>query len=301
MTKKMNVGVIGLGAMGLPMAKNLLRKGFEVTVFDARNEPIQTLEKLGAKIGHSPKEVGLQSRIVLMSLPSSKEVEKVVAAEDGLAHNMKKGGVIVDTSTIDPAVSRRLADECEKMGLHMIDAPVSGGTTGAEKGTLSIMVGGDRYTVKRCKGVLQAVGRNIYHVGDVGAGQVFKIINNMLVAINLIGVSEALVLAMRAGVDPKLLYNVVKTSSGNSWALEQKLPVMIKNNFKLGFRVWLQHKDLALAMSLASQLGASLPMASLAYQLYEATKAIGLEDLDHSAVVKVLQHLSGISSARAAE
>ena len=119
----------------------------------------------------------------------------------------------------------------------------------------------------------------------------------MLVAINLIGVSEALVLAMKTGVDPKLLYNVVKTSSGNSWALEQKLPVMIKNNFKPGFRVWLQHKDLALAMSLASQLGASLPMASLAYQLYEATKAIGLEDSDHSAVVKVLQHLSGISSA----
>ena len=295
--KKMNVGVIGLGAMGLPMAKNLLRKGFEVTVFDARNEPIQTLEKLGARIGHSPKEVGLQSRIVLMSLPSSKEVEKVVAAEDGLAHNMKKGGVIVDTSTIDPAVSRRLADECKKMGLHMIDAPVSGGTTGAEKGTLSIMVGGDSHAVKRCMGVLQAVGRNIYHVGDVGAGQVFKIINNMLVAINLIGVSEALVLAMKTGVDPKLLYNVVKTSSGNSWALEQKLPVMIKNNFKLGFRVWLQHKDLGLAMGLASQLGASLPMASLAYQLYEATKAIGLEDSDHSAVVKVLQHLSGISSA----
>jgi len=289
-----DVGVVGLGAMGLPMAKNLLRKSFNVTVFDVRNEPTKILEALGAKVARSPREVGAASSIALTSLPSSRQVEDVVLGENGLIAGMSKGGVIVDTSTIDPAVSKKLADKCQKRGIAMLDAPVSGGTLGAEKGNLSIMVGGDKDSVDRCMDVFRAVGLNIYHVGPVGAGQVFKLINNMLVAVNLVGVSEGLVLASKAGVDLELLYSVLKTSAGNSWALEQKFQKMAKDDFTPGFRVWLQHKDLALAMNLASQLGASLPVTSLACQMYEAAKATGLEDLDHSAVVKVLQRLSGL-------
>jgi 3-hydroxyisobutyrate dehydrogenase len=179
----------------------------------------------------------------------------------------------------------------------MIDAPVSGGTVGAEKGTLSIMVGGAKKDVDRCMDVLRAIGINIYHVGNSGAGQLFKLINNMLVGINLVGVSEAFVLAKKAGIDLDLLHNVIKTSAGTSWALEHKLPKMASGDFNPGFRVWLQHKDLALAMNLASQMGAALPMTSLAFQMYESAKAMGLQDLDHSAIVKVLQKLSGIDSS----
>jgi len=295
--KESNVGVVGLGAMGLPMAKNLLRKGFSVTVFDVRDEPLRALESLGARVARSPRDVAVASSIVLTSLPSSKQVEDVLTGTDGLLDGMAKGGVIVDTSTIDPAMSRKLAEACAKKGIAMIDAPVSGGTVGAEKGTLSIMVGGGKDEVERCMNVLRAIGANIYHVGDTGSGQIFKLINNMLVAINLVGVSEAFVLGKKAGVNPDLLYGVIKTSAGNSWALEQKLPKMANDDFAPGFRVWLQHKDLALAMSLASQMGVALPMASLAFQMYESAKAMGLEDLDHSAVVKVLQKLSGVSSS----
>ena len=287
-----DVGLIGLGAMGLSMGKNLLKNEFNLTVFDVRDEPIRILENLGAKAAESPKQVGTASKIVLLSLPSSKEVEDVVSEDDGLIHSMSKNGIIIDASTIDPAVVKKLANECNKKNITFIDAPVSGGTIGAEKGTLSIMVGGSNDKVDECKGVLQAIGTNIYHVGNTGAGQIFKLINNMLVAINLVGISEGFVLAKKTGIDLKKLYEVLKTSAGNSWALEQKLPKIIQNDFEPGFKVWLQHKDLSLAMNLASQMNAALPITSLTHQMFESAKAIGLKDLDHSAVAKIIQKLS---------
>ncbi|WP_455369381.1 NAD(P)-dependent oxidoreductase [[Eubacterium] cellulosolvens] len=287
-----NVGLIGLGAMGLSMGKNLLKNKFDLTVFDVRDEPIRILEKLGAQAAKSPKQVGNTSNIVLLSLPSSKEVEDVVLGENGLIHSLPKGGIILDASTIDPAAVNKLANKCNQKSITFIDAPVSGGTIGAEKGTLSIMVGGPNDKVDESKHVLQAIGTNIYQVGNTGAGQIFKLINNMLVAINLVGISEGFVLAKKTGIDLKKLYEVLKTSAGNSWALEQKLPKMIQSDFEPGFKVWLQHKDLSLAMNLASQMNVSLPMTSLAYQMYESAKALGFEDLDHSAVAKIIQSLS---------
>jgi 3-hydroxyisobutyrate dehydrogenase len=287
-----DVGLIGLGAMGLNMGKNLLKNKFNLTVYDVRDEPIRILEKLGAKAASSPKNIGNTSTIVLLSLPSSKEVEDVVLGENGLSSTLPKGGIIVDASTIAPAAVKKLANDCNQKGITFIDAPVSGGTIGAEKGTLSIMVGGPSDKVDECKPVLQAIGTNIYQVGNTGAGQIFKLINNMLVAINLVGISEGFVLAKKTGIDLEKLYDVLKTSAGNSWALEQKLPKMIKNDFEPGFKVWLQHKDLALAMNLASQMNASLPITSLAYQMYESAKAVGFKDEDHSAVAKIIQKLS---------
>ena len=287
-----NVGLIGLGAMGLSMGKNLLKNRFNLTVFDIRDEPIRILEKLGAKIAESPKHVGITSSIVLLSLPSSREVEDVVLRANGLIHSLPKGGIIIDASTIAPDSVNKLANECNQKNITFIDAPVSGGTIGAEKGTLSIMVGGPEDKVDECKHVLQAIGTNIYHVGNTGAGQIFKLINNMLVAINLVGISEGFVLAKKTGIDLKKLYEVLKTSAGNSWALEQKLPKIIESDFEPGFKVWLQYKDLSLAMSLASKMNTSLPMTSLAHQMYESAKALGLEDLDHSAVAKIIQRLS---------
>jgi 3-hydroxyisobutyrate dehydrogenase len=274
------------------MGKNLLKNKFNLTIFDIREEPIRSLEKLGAKAAKSPKDVGTTSNIVLLSLPSSKEVEDVVQGVNGLIHSLSKGGIIIDASTIAPATVKKLANECNYKGITFIDAPVSGGTIRAEKGTLSIMVGGPKDKIDECKHVLQAIGSNIYHVGDTGAGQIFKLINNMLVAINLVGISEGFVLAKKTGIDLKKLYEVLKTSAGNSWALEQKLPKIIEGDFEPGFKVWLQHKDLSLAMSLASQMNASLPMTSLAHQMYESAKALGLENLDHSAVAKIIQSLS---------
>ena len=287
-----DVGLIGLGAMGLSMGKNLLKNKFHLTVYDVRDEPIRVLEKLGAEAAKSPIQVGATSKVVLLSLPSSKEVEDVVLGERGLIHNMSEGGIIIDASTIDPASVKKFSNLCNQKNIAFIDAPVSGGTIGAEKGTLSIMVGGPSDKIDECKHVLQAIGKNIYHVGNTGAGQIFKLINNMLVAINLVGVSEGFILAKKTGIDLIKLCEVLKTSAGNSWALEQKLPKMIQNDFEPGFKVWLQHKDLSLAMNLATQMNVSLPMTSLTHQMYESAKAIGLNDLDHSAVAKIIQRLS---------
>ena len=290
--KDRKIGFIGLGAMGSRMAKNLIDDGFSVVAYDIRKEAVNSLATLGATPVGSPKDVGEQSNIVILSLPSSSEVIDTVTGKNGVLEGIKSEGIIVDTSTIDPNTTKKIEEIAKENNVRFIDAPVSGGTIGAEKGSLSIMVGGKKEVVDSCIDILNSLGENIYHVGDVGSGQVFKLINNMLAGINLAAVGEAMVLASKVGADMKKLCEVIKTSAGNSWAFENKADNILVDNFEPGFRLWLQHKDLALARKMASDDGVPCPLLALAYEMFESTKSMGLEDLDHSAVVKFFEKIS---------
>jgi len=291
---KDKIGFIGLGAMGSRMAMNLINDGFEVTVYDIRTEATKLLLSKGAKTAKNPREASENSDIVILSLPSPSKVIDVVMGKNGVLEGLKEGGIIIDTSTIDPHSTKKIATTIKEKGIGMIDAPVSGGTLGAENGTLSIMVGGEEKILNTCMDALKVIGKNIYHVGEIGSGQVFKLINNMLVGINLIAVSEALVLAQKAGVNLNTLYEVIKTSSGNSWAFEIKAPSMLKKEFQPGFKIWLQHKDLGLAMDMASSYGVPTPLLAYSYEIFKSAKALGLEDLDHSAIIRFAEKISEI-------
>ncbi|KON26471.1 hypothetical protein AC481_07170 [miscellaneous Crenarchaeota group archaeon SMTZ-80] len=280
--------------MGSRMAMNLINDGFEVTVYDIRTEATKLLLSKGAKTAKNPREASENSDIVILSLPSPSKVIDVVMGKNGVLEGLKEGGIIIDTSTIDPHSTKKIATTIKEKGIGMIDAPVSGGTLGAENGTLSIMVGGEEKILNTCMDVLKVIGKNIYHVGEIGSGQVFKLINNMLVGINLIAVSEALVLAQKAGVNLNTLYEVIKTSSGNSWAFEIKAPSMLKKEFQPGFKIWLQHKDLGLAMDMASSYGVPTPLLAYSYEIFKSAKALGLEDLDHSAIIRFAEKISEI-------
>lgn len=294
MSIKRRVGFIGLGAMGSRMAANLLKKDFDLTVYDVRKESVESLAAKGVMPASNPKEVGERSEVAVLSLPSQIEVSETVLGLNGLLEGLRSGGIIVDTSTIDPSIARKIWLKAKERGVGAVDAPVSGGTVGAEMGTLTIMVGGEREVVDACMDVLKAIGRNIYYVGGPGSGQIFKLLNNMLVGINLAAVGEALVLASKAGVDLKLLYEVIKASAGNSWAFENKALNMLEGRFEPGFRVWLQHKDLGLALNMASENSIATPLLALTYAMFESAKALGLENMDHSAVVKVFEAMSNM-------
>lgn len=298
LSAKRRVGFIGLGAMGSRMAVNLLKKNFDLTVYDIRNEAVESLVSKGAKPANNPKEVGERSEVAVLSLPSQIEVSNTVLGENGLLEGLDSGGIIVDTSTIDPSTARRIWLKAKEKEVGAVDAPVSGGTVGAEMGTLTIMVGGEKETVDACMDVLRAIGKNIYYVGGPGSGQIFKLLNNMLVGINLAAVGEALVLASKAGVDLKLLYEVIKTSAGNSWAFENKAPNMFEDRFEPGFRVWLQHKDLGLALNMASEQSIPTPLLAFTYAMFESAKALGLENMDHSSIVKVFEAMSNTKVSR---
>ena len=290
--KERRIGFLGLGAMGSRMVMTLMKNDFIVTVYDVRNKAIESLEAIGAISAKNPEEVGENSDIVLLSLPSSTEVIDSVLGEHGVLKGIKDGGIIIDTSTIDPHTAKRIAKAALEKDVRFIDAPVSGGTIGAEKGTLSIMVGGEEEIVESNMDVLKAIGENIYHVGEVGSGQIFKLINNMLVGINLAAVGEALILASKAGADMNKLYEVIKASAGNSWAFENKVGNMLKNEFEPGFRLWLQHKDLGLARNMAAKNSTPCPLLAFAYEIFESAKSMDLENLDHSAVVRFFEKIS---------
>ena len=292
--KETRIGFIGLGAMGSRMVRNLMGNLFEVTVYDIRKEAMESLVAEGAQSAKNPEEVGMNSDVVILSLPSSSEVMDTVLNERGVLGGMESGGIIIDTSTIDPLTTRQLVKVAREKNVDFMDAPVSGGTIGAEKGTLSIMVGGEKEIVNACMDVLKAIGKHIYHVGEVGSGQLFKLINNMLVGINLVAISEALVLASKAGADLNQLYEAIKTSAGNSWAFENKALNMIEKNFEPGFRIWLQHKDLGLALDMASKYEVPTPLLAFAFEVFKSAKSLGLEDMDHSAVIKFVEKISNI-------
>ena len=291
----MRIGFIGIGSMGKPMSINLLRAGYELTVYDIRKEAMKALIRSGAKAATSPKEVAQASDIVLTSLPTPEALEDVVLGADGVLEGARKGGILIDTSTVSPSTIKKIWTEAKERGLMVLEAPVSGGVIGAEAGTLTVIVGGDRPVFERCHEILKVLGKNIYHVGDIGSGNTVKLVNNLISLVNVVVLSEGMVLGVKAGIEPETLHNVIKVSSGRSYALEVKLPRHIsKGEFKQGFALELACKDLGLALDLGREIGVPLFVTSVARQIYELARARGMSRLDHTAVITLLEEAAQV-------
>ena len=295
----MHIGFIGIGVMGRPMTLNLLKAGHTVTIYARHPEQpgVQEVLNAGAKQAPSPRAVAMASDMVITMLPNSPQVEEVVAGPHGLLEGARKGLVIIDMSTIAPAVSRKLAQEASTRGVHMLDAPVSGGSQGAINGTLSIMVGGEREIVEQARPALEAMGKkeNIFHVGPNGSGEVVKLVNNILVGAIAAATAEALVLGVKAGADLDIMTKVIGVSTGASWQLSNQFPLRAFNgSFQPGFMTDLLHKDLGLALELAAEDSTPTPITALTRQLYEMARAAGSGREDYTSVMKVLERMAGV-------
>jgi len=288
---KLKIGLVGLGIMGKPMAKNLLKAGHELVVYDVVEAPLRELEKLGAKIGRSSKAVAEQSDLVITMLPDSPDVEKAALGSQGVFEGIKSGSTYIDMSTISPVTSKKLAEAGKAKNLKILDAPVSGGEKGAIEASLTIMVGGPKAVFDECLPLFQVLGKNIVYCGGVGAGQVVKACNQILVAGVLESAGEALVLGAKAGVDPQIVFKVI----ASGWAmrvLDARVPLLLKRDFKPGFKTRLHYKDLSIALSAGSEYGVSLPVTSLIREMMGAMKVAGRGDFDHSGIITVLEDLA---------
>ncbi|HXX76875.1 MAG TPA: NAD(P)-dependent oxidoreductase [Ktedonobacteraceae bacterium] len=295
----MQVGFIGIGVMGRPMTLNLLKAKHNVTAF-ARHpgKPgVQEIINAGAKLAPSSRAVAMASDIVITMLPNSPEVEEVVAGRQGLLEGARKGLIIIDMSTIAPAMSRKLAQQASVQGVHFLDAPVSGGSQGAINGTLTIMVGGERDIFEQARPVLEAMGKkeNIFHVGSNGAGEIIKLVNNVLCGAIAAAISESFVLGVKAGADVDTMARIIGVSTGASWQLANQFPLRAFNgSFQPGFMTDLLHKDLGLALDLAAENAVPAAMTALTRQMYEMARAEGYGREDYTSVMKVLEQMAGI-------
>jgi len=300
---KRKIGFIGLGAMGRHMAKNLIKAGYPLTVYDLNPQPVEELVSLGAKKGKSPAETAREAEVVITMLPADDEVRTVALGADGILEGARKGTVFIDMTSLAPHTSKYVASEAQKKGVKFLDAPVSGGTTGAEKGTLTIMVGGDKALLDEHMEILKTMGKTIYHVGDVGMGETVKMVNQMLVGINLAGIVEALVLGTKLGVKPEVLYKIIRASSGNSFMLDSRVPGFIfTGNFtQPGFAVDLLRKDLGLSLESAKVNKVPLYMTAQAYQYFTRATAEGLGKKDMSSLIELLEKTAGVQVRGKAE
>lgn len=285
----MNLGFVGLGNMGCPMAINLLKAGHRLVVYDLSAAAVARAREAGAVSVDSPEAVARSSEVVLTSLPTTAAVESVYLRAHGLLEGAQEGQLFVDLSSVTPSLSRMLADRFREKGATVLDAPVSGGTAGAKNGTLTIMLGGDAESVARAKTVLGAIGEKFFHVGPVGAGNTIKILNQLLMGINSLAAMEMLALARRSGIDMALVKEVVTASSGFSRAFQSRLPRVVEEDFSPGFAIDLMCKDLRLGQEMAKELGAPLPVASLTLSLFEQASERGLGQQDVSAVLRLFE------------
>jgi 2-hydroxy-3-oxopropionate reductase len=286
------IGFIGLGIMGKPMARNLLKADYSLIVHNRSRSAVDGLSKEGAQAAASSREVAERSEFIITMLPDSPDVELVYAGEQGIFSGLQSGTLLVDMSSISPIVARKIAAEAEKRGCDMLDAPVSGGETGAIGAALSIMIGGKTSAVDRAMPIFQALGKNIVHVGDAGAGQVTKAANQMVVGTTIAIVGEALVLAAKAGVDPAKVRQALLGGFAQSKILEAHGKKMLDRNFKPGFRIRLHEKDMKIAVATGSEYGVPLMVTGVVGQMMTAMKGMGNGDLDHSALVKFVEELS---------
>ena len=290
----MSVGYIGLGIMGSGMAANLLAKDHDVVVWNRTPERMKPLLALGAAAADSPADVAARSDLVLICVSDTPDVEAVVEGPHGVLESVRAGSLIVDHSTISPSATVRLAAKVAEKGGSWLDAPVSGGSEGAEKGTLSIMVGGSDEDLERAMPYLEAYGTTITHVGPTGTGQLVKIVNQILVVVNQLGASEALLFAQQAGLNLETTIDAVKDGAAGSWMLANRGPQMIVRDWRPGFSIDLQQKDLRLALDAADELGVPLPGTALVFQLYRALQNQGLGTEGNHALVKALEEMSNI-------
>jgi 3-hydroxyisobutyrate dehydrogenase len=292
--KRKIVGVIGLGKMGTPMTRSLIQAGFSVVVHNRSRAAVDKLQNEGAEATDGPDGIAQRAEVIVTSLPDPPAVEAVYLGENGLVANAQAGQVYVDTSTVDPDLSRRLAGELEAKGAAFLDAPVSGGVAGAEAGTLTIMVGGDGEAFERVRPVLEALGERIHHVGPSGSGTVIKLANQLLVGINVAGVAEAMVLGVKAGADPAAMFEVLSSSFGGSRMLDRGVPLILDRNFGGGTPVDLIRKDLGLITALARELGVPLSSGENAQAIFNTAHDADLGTEDMVAVVRPMEQRAGV-------
>ena len=289
-----DIGFIGLGIMGRPMAKNLLKAGHKLIVHDVVAASVDEIVAAGAAKGTSSKDVAARSNIIITMLPDGPDVETAVLGPGGVLEGTKPGSIVVDMSSISPMVSQKVGAACAAKGIGFLDAPVSGGEPKAIDGTLAIMVGGDAKVFETVQPILQSLGSSVLLTGPVGAGNVTKLANQIMVACNIAAMGEALVLATRAGLDPEVVFNAVKGGLAGSTVLNAKAPMAIGRNFKPGFRIRLHQKDLRNALLAGESMQVPLPLTSMVQQMLITLMNEGKGDLDHSAIVNYIEQMAGV-------
>lgn len=291
------VGFVGLGAMGGPMALNLVKHGFSLVVHDVDPAKAELWRTRGATVADSAAAVAAAVDRTICMVETTAQAEAVIAGEQGIIRTARPGHVVACMSTIDPFAARRLAEPLAARRVGLLDAPVSGGTERAASGELSIIVGGAPETVAACQDLFRAMGSHVFHVGGLGQGLAMKLVNNMLVQVNTVAVAEALVLGVKAGLDPRLIYDVVRVSTGTSFAFETRVPRILKRDFSPGGTVDISFKDQELETAFAKQLGVPVLLANVTQQVYQMARAAGFNKEDGSAVVKVLERLAAVRVA----
>ena len=288
------IGFIGLGIMGKPMARNLLKAGYELTVYDIVGEPVEELVTDGATRAASNKEVAASCQKIITMVPDSADSEAAILGPNGVLEGAQQGSIIIDMSSIAPLVSQKIYAVCASKGVEMLDAPVSGGEPGAINGTLAIMVGGKQEVFDECVDLLNVMGGNVVLTGEVGAGGITKLANQIIVAANIEALSEAMVLAQKAGVDPEKVFNAIRGGLAGSAVMEAKGPMMLDRNFRAGFRIRLHQKDLRNVLQTGDQLNVPLPVTALVQQMLGALINDGESEADHSAILHFLEGLAKV-------
>lgn len=296
---KKNIGFIGLGIMGKPMSLNIMKAGHNLTVYDVNKEAVEKLVISGATAAASPKEVGENSDIIITMLPASQHVKEVVLGDNGIIKSAKEGTVIIDMSSITPVVSKEIASEVAKKGIEMLDAPVSGGEPKAIDGTLAIMVGGKEEIFESVKDVLYCMGKAVTLVGGNGCGTTAKLANQIIVNLNIAAMSEALVLAAKAGIDIEKMYEAIRGGLAGSAVLDAKVPLILERNFVAGGRIDINLKDIANVMETAHEIGVPLPLSSQLLEIFYALKVDGKASHDHGGIVQYYEKLANVEVGRA--
>ena len=292
------IGFVGLGIMGKPMARNLMQAGYALTVYDIVGEPVEELATEGATPAASSAEVAATTDKIITMLPDSADSERAILGPNGVLEGAKPGSIVIDMSSISPIVSQKIAAECARQGVAMLDAPVSGGEPGAINGTLAIMVGGPQEVFDQCVDLLRVMGGNVALTGEVGAGNTTKLANQIIVALNITALSEALVLAQKAGVDPEKVFQAIRGGLAGSAVMEAKAPMMLERNFQAGFRIRLHQKDLRNVLQAAQELNVPLPATALVQQMLGALVNAGESEADHSALLHFVENLADIEVKR---
>jgi 2-hydroxy-3-oxopropionate reductase len=287
------IGFVGLGIMGLPMSKNLIDAGYDVVGHNRSQEPVDELVDYGGEGADSPQDVAERTDVVITCLPDSPVVESIVRDDDGILAGLSEGMTVIDMSTISPTVTEELAAKIEDAGAEMLDAPISGGEEGAIDGTLSIMVGGNEDVFDANEELLAAMGETVTHCGPSGAGQTTKACNQIVVAAQMVGVSEALVFAQKAGADLDAVVEAISGGAAGCWTLDNRAPSMIQGDFDPGFFASYQYKDLRIATDAGEAFGAPMPQTGIAHELYKSMETTGRGDDDNSGVMQVIEDLAG--------
>lgn len=290
----MKVGFIGLGIMGKPMVRNLLKAGHEVVVFDVMQENVEEAAAAGAVPAQSSKAVAQQCKTIITMLPNSPHVKAAVMGENGVLEGAQEGSILIDMSSIAPLASQEISRACAGKGVKMIDAPVSGGEPKAIDGTMSIMVGGEKEVFDQVYDLLMVMGGSAVHCGDIGAGNTTKLANQVIVALNIAAVSEAFMLSTKAGVDPMKVFDAIKGGLAGSTVMNAKVPMITAGNFNPGFKIDLHIKDLNNALETGHGVGAPLPMTALAMEMLQTLRADGCGQEDHSAIAKYYEKITGV-------